>query len=213
MREMRTQDSVKNYMSDKIGGGWVRLVIEIINRPDLIVLCPAVIQTGMRKPWLILGRINYRAFRLIHYRRVTTTCQKNDGISFDRTEIAVCEVRLTELRGEIELKRIAAQSTQQHGESIAQGSTILYWTKWAVAVGVVVPILVALIAEIPFSRLLPARASQASPTSSPQASATVAPSPAPTAIESPSESPQASPTPESTSTPAQTPIKFPPPAP
>ena len=74
---------------------------------------------------------------------------------FDRTEIAVCEVRLTELRGEIELKRIAAQSTQQHGESIAHGSTILYWTKWAVAVGVVVPILVALIAEIPFSRLLP----------------------------------------------------------
>jgi len=74
---------------------------------------------------------------------------------FDRTEIAVCEVRLTELRGEIELKRIAAQSTQQHGESIAQGSTILYWTKWAVAVGVVVPILVALIAEIPFSRLSP----------------------------------------------------------
>src|SRR6266403_5343430 len=128
---------------------------------------------------------------------------------FDRTEIAVCEVRLTELRGEIELKRIAAQSTQQHGESIAQGSTILYWTKWAVAVGVVVPILVALIAEIPFSRLFPARASQASPTSSPKAKATVVPSLAPTAI----ESPQASATPESTSTPAQTPIKFPPPAP
>src|ERR1700688_4568382 len=73
--------SEKYYMSYKIQRCWCRLVIEIINRPDLIVLCPAVIQTGLRKPWLILGRINYQAFRLIHYRRVTTTCQKNDGIS------------------------------------------------------------------------------------------------------------------------------------
>ena len=166
-------------MSYKITRCWVRLVIEIINRPDLIVLCPAVIQTGLRKPWLILGGKNYLQ-ACYHY------LSEERWNLFDRTEIAVCEVRLTELRGEIELKRIAAQSTQQHGESIAQGSTILYWTKWAVAVGVVVPILVALIAEIPFSRLLPARASQASPTSSHQASATVAPSPAPTAIESPS---------------------------
>ena len=89
----------------------------------------------------------------------------------------------------------------RHQATLTQGKTILYWTKWAVAVGVVVPIAVALIAEIPFSRLLPAKASRASPASSPQMVASAAPSLSPTTTESPSESRQASQTPELTATP------------
>lgn len=132
---------------------------------------------------------------------------------FDPKDIAVCEVRLTELRGEIELKRIATQSTQQHGESMVQGSTILYWTKWAVAVGVVVPILVALIVEILPSMLHPARSSEPPRKSLPITSTSAIPTPQPTQSASPTESGTASPTPLEASTPAQTPIKFPPPAP
>jgi hypothetical protein len=105
-------------------------------------------------------------------------------------EIRTAEARIALLQSVIESRRMEKQNADQHEESMGQGSKILLWTKRAVAVGVLVPILVALIAEIPFSRLLPSKASQASPASSPQAAATVSPSPAPMAAESPSESRQ-----------------------
>ena len=131
----------------------------------------------------------------------------------DRTEIVALDIRLTELRGAIELRRLEIQSQHQHGEAIdlgkqtlIQGETILLWTKRAVWAAIIVPLSIALISDIRASRSLPA-------TSSPQAKATAVPLESPRATESPSESPPASPTPELTSTPTMTPIKFPPPAP
>ncbi len=115
-------------------------------------------------------------------------------------QIRAAEARIAYLQNEIGTRSVRTQSAAQHEQAMGQGSRILYWTKWAVAVGVLVPILVALIAEIPFSRLLPARASQVSPTSSPSGQPTVAPSPTPTPVETPSVVPQASQTPSPTST-------------
>jgi hypothetical protein len=111
------------------------------------------------------------------------------------------------LRQEMDTKLAAERDERRHTQEMKQGSDILFWTKRAVA-AVVVPILVALIAEIPFSRLLLATASQASPTSR-RSSPTPETTTAPVAVELQSATPQASPTPSET----ETPIKLPPPAP
>ena len=119
-----------------------------------------------------------------------------------------CDMRMDLLWGKIEQKR----SDLRHKEAIGIGRWTLFWAiigGIAAAVGT----LVLLFHDTPLSKLLPARASQASPTSSPQAIATSVPLESPMATESQSESPPASPTPELTSMPTLTPIKFPPPAP
>ena len=113
------------------------------------------------------------------------------------------------LRQEIAGKLAEQRGERHHTESVGLDRRILNWTRWAVVAAVVVPILVALIAEIPFSRLLRATASQASPTSSMRSSPTPETTTAPVAVELQSATPQASPTPSET----ETPIKLPPPAP
>ena len=113
------------------------------------------------------------------------------------------------LRQEIAGKLAEQRGERHHTESVGLDRRILHWTRWAVVAAVVVPILVALIAEIPFSRLLRATASQASPTSSMRSSPTPETTTAPMAVELQSATPQASPTPSET----ETPIKLPPPAP
>src|SRR5438094_708806 len=70
---------------------------------------------------------------------------------------------LQTLRQEIESKRAEEQGERHHEQVMSQGSNILYWTKCAVVAAVVIPILVALIAEIPFSRLLLSKPSRESP--------------------------------------------------
>jgi hypothetical protein len=72
-----------------------------------------------------------------------------------------------------------------------QGRKILFWARWAVIAAVVVPIAVVRIAEINFSRLLRAKASQ-SPTPSPTQSLPLGETP--TATEPPPESPTPLPT-------------------
>ena len=118
--------------------------------------------------------------------------------------VGIIDDLLEVVRREIDAK----QDERHHTQVMAQGSHILIWTKRAVLAAVVVPILLALIAEIPFSKLL-----RASPMSSEQNQASVAPTITPTVVESASTQSPVSPTPEEASTPAQTPIKFPPPAP
>jgi hypothetical protein len=89
---------------------------------------------------------------------------------------------------------------ERHTENKTLVEKTLFWAKIA-AIATIAGTLALLAVDIPFSKLLPSKASQASPTSSPKASVTVSPSLAPTATESPSESPKASPTPVLTSTP------------
>jgi hypothetical protein len=79
-----------------------------------------------------------------------------------------------------------------------QGRKILFWARWAVIAAVVVPIAVVRIAEIDFSRLLRAKASQ-SPTPSPTQSLPLGETP--TATEPPPESPIVSETPLTGATP------------
>ncbi len=132
------------------------------------------------------------------------------GFGFPISEI---DEFLRILRQEMGAKLAEERGERHHTQVMAQGSDILVWTKRAVLAAVVVPILVALIAEIPFSGLLRAKASPASPTSSEQKQASAAPTITPTAAEPASTQSPVSPTPEEASTPVQTPIKFPPPAP
>ena len=79
-----------------------------------------------------------------------------------------------------------------------QGRKILFWARWAVITAVVVPIAVVLIAEIDFSTLFRAKASQ-SPTPSPTQSLPLGETP--TATEPPSEAPTVSPTPSAEESP------------
>ena len=110
--------------------------------------------------------------------------------------------RMPELRSEMELRRMEEHSQRQHGEAIGQGRKILFWARWAVAAAVVVPMLVALIADIPFSKLLRATSFRSAPKSLPQTAPTASPMRLPRATESPSATPQASPTTsEATATP------------
>src|SRR5881398_1341877 len=74
-----------------------------------------------------------------------------------------CRGRIDLLAKEIELRLLDERNKERHLEAIGQGSKILFWARFAVLVGVVVPILVALIAEIPLSTLLPSTTSQPSP--------------------------------------------------
>lgn len=141
-----------------------------------------------------------------YYREIYSTL----GFFYTRDEYNETMRLLDSLRRDIELKRGWKQSAEQHQENQGQGATILYWTKWAVAVGVVVPILVALIQEIPFSKLLRAISSESQPQLI-RTTKMILESPAP--IEQPSVSPTESPTPSGATTPTETPIKFPPPAP
>jgi|SRR5215471_9809469 len=46
----------------------------------------------------------------------------------------------------------------QHREASGLGKKTLFWARWAVVAAVIVPILVALISEIPLSKLLHAKA-------------------------------------------------------
>lgn len=52
-------------------------------------------------------------------------------------------------------------------ETLGVGKRAVFWARWAVAVGAI-PIVAALIAEIPFSKLLPAKSSGSRATSFPQ---------------------------------------------
>src|SRR5215471_19572076 len=58
-----------------------------------------------------------------------------------------CLHRIDSLRAEI-----------QHREAFGVGRKTLFWARWAVVAAVIVPILVALISEIPLSKLLHAKA-------------------------------------------------------
>ena len=73
----------------------------------------------------------------------------------DPKGIVALDIRLTELRGAIELRRLEIQSQHQHGEAIdlgkqtlIQGETILLWTKRAVWAAILVPLSIALISDI-----------------------------------------------------------------
>jgi hypothetical protein len=128
-------------------------------------------------------------------------CQARFVILQTGYPITSTDDRLQMLQQEIEAKRAEERSERHHVESVRLDRKILRWTRWAVAVGVVVPILVALIADIPFSKLLHARASKSSRPSSAQTPSIFAPSKSRLAEKSPSAGPTASPTPVSTSTP------------
>ena len=79
------------------------------------------------------------------------------------------DARIELLRREIEMRRIEARTDAHHTAAMTQGNKILFWARWAVLVGVGVPILVALIAEIPFSKLLLSISSRPQSVSSQQA--------------------------------------------
>ena len=134
----RCFNNIRQYMSYKIEWCWVRLVIEIINRPIFDGSCQAVIQNGLLKRWPIIRWITHPAFRFVRTSTGVLPCHKNDESLLSRGH---CSVRGPDERNsgaKIELKRIAAQSTQQHGVVWFRVRPTWYWTKWAVAVGVVV---------------------------------------------------------------------------
>ena len=76
---------------------------------------------------------------------------------------------LAKLNQRIETKQFEERTERHHSESMNQGKhtldvgeKTLFWARWAVIAAVLVPILVALIADIPFSKLLPATRYQSS---------------------------------------------------
>jgi hypothetical protein len=123
------------------------------------------------------------------------------GAGQDRM-IRAAEGRVALLNDEVRLRATERGSKNRHTESIHYDRKILRWTRWAVAVGVAVPIVVALIAEIPFSKFLRATASRPLEQSAPSVQPTAAPSQTPPATQSPSIAPQTSQTPAESSTPA-----------
>jgi hypothetical protein len=123
-----------------------------------------------------------------------TEAQRALPAMYGAEEIRPCSDRVALLRSEIELRRVEKQSGEQHTESMKQGSNILFWAKVG-GIAAAVGTLVLLSQDLPISRLRPAKASQALPTSSPKITPTAVPS------ESTSATPQASPTPAPTSTP------------
>src|SRR5882762_11551065 len=82
---------------------------------------------------------------------------------YDQREHTGIAEYLDYLRRELELKRVASQSQEQHGESMAQGATILSWTKAAVWAAILVPLIVlglsVLLSDIHTSKSRPSTSS------------------------------------------------------
>jgi hypothetical protein len=107
--------------------------------------------------------------------------------------LAKCRSRIDLLGKEIELRRVDDRNRERHSEVIVQGGEVLLWTKRGAKAAIIAAILagLALIPDIPFSKLLRALSSQ--------------PAPAPTQLESPNVSASEPPKvlePESTKPPA-----------
>ena len=73
------------------------------------------------------------------------------------------QARMDLLRAEIQLRLLTTQSERQHKEAFGLGKRTLFWAKLAVVAAVVVPVILALISQFPFSKLLPAKTDKASP--------------------------------------------------
>ncbi len=101
-----------------------------------------------------------------------------------------CHARMDSLRREI-----------QHREAFGLGTKTLFWARLAVVAAVVVPVALALISQLPFSKLLPARIDKASPptylqTPAPTAASPVQEASSNTATPSPEQAMTAQPTAE-----------------
>ena len=73
----------------------------------------------MTKQCRIRDRIRFRTCRLKHCKGAYHYLSEERWNLSTSSAIASCELRLTELRGEIELKRLQADQEKQHAETIA----------------------------------------------------------------------------------------------
>jgi hypothetical protein len=122
----------------------------------------------------------------------------------DEGLITVCRGRIDLLRQEIQLQRTEKKADHRHQEAFDVGTKTLFWARLAVLAAVVVPVVLALISQFPFSKLLPARIDKASP---PTYLQTPAPTAASQETEASSNSAASSPEPTATAQPSVSPLE------
>ena len=119
----------------------------------------------------------------------------------DEPLVTVCRGRIDLIRQEIQLQRIEKKADHRHQEAFDVGTKTLFWARLAVLVAVVIPVVLALISQFPFSK----RIDKASPPTYLQTPAPTAPTAASQEPEASSNSATSSPEPTATAQPSVSP--------